>query len=499
MAIKPKIVPRKMMEKAVEVMHQSISEPRMDKKASPLVGAVLYKPNGSVETAFRGELRHGDHAEYTLLERKHRNKRLDGSVLFATLEPCAPGARKHPKLSCAERIVLARIKEVWVGIEDPDPTVDRQGIKYLQDCGVKVQLFDRDLQDKIRRANKTFIEQARGRAAEARQTKTVKLSVLSKLEDAQVGVTLNDLSKKALDHYRKKAKMVESSGSAKFNRRLLLQGFLRQPGRHLVPTGFGLLLFGRNPRDVIQQAGLKGTLEYPDGEHEIQDFDGPLILIPDAVERWLRNKLPNVIDRSRMVRQEKAPVPFDPVRESIINALVHRDYDMAGATCHLVVTPDTITIKSPGAPPQPVTLKQLQAFNAPMLNRNPKLQFVFGGTKLVEGRGLGMRTLGAMTQKYHLPLPKYSFDGIYLTVTIYRNARASLRALDAAIERKLNKPEKSGWQWLSTRSMVTSIEYASAMNLPNRTALNHLKQFTSLGLLHRKGSGPATQYEIRKP
>ncbi len=270
---KPKFDSRKMMEKAVEVMHKSVSEPRVDKKASPLVGAVLCKSDGSVETAFRGELRHGDHAEYTLLERKHRDERLDGSKLFATLEPCAPGARNHPKLSCAERIVLARIKDVWVGIEDPDPTVDRQGIKYLQDRGVKVLLFDRDLQDKIRQANKTFIEQARGRAAEARQTQTAKLSALSKFEDAQVGVTLDDLSVEALNRYREKAKMVEPVGSPKFNRRLILQGFLRQSGRQLMPTGFGLLLFGRTPKDVIQQAGLKGTIEYPNGEHEIRDFE----------------------------------------------------------------------------------------------------------------------------------------------------------------------------------------------------------------------------------
>src|SRR5205085_8952980 len=110
-------------------------------KASPMVGAVLVKPDGTIDTAFRGEIREGDHAEYTLLERKLRNERLDGSSLFATLEPCAPGARKHPKLPCAERIVLARIKEVWVGIEDPDPTVDRKGMKYLQDNGVNVHLF----------------------------------------------------------------------------------------------------------------------------------------------------------------------------------------------------------------------------------------------------------------------------------------------------------------------------------------------------------------------
>lgn len=168
MPTKSKFEPRKLMELAIAVMRQSINEPRADKKASPRVGAVLVKPDGTVDTAFRGEIRHGDHAEYTVLERKHRAERLDGSFLFATLEPCAPGARKHPKLACAERIVNARIAEVWVGIEDPDPTVDRQGIRYLEKHGVMVHLFDLDLQEQIREANKEFIAQASERADEAK-------------------------------------------------------------------------------------------------------------------------------------------------------------------------------------------------------------------------------------------------------------------------------------------------------------------------------------------
>merc|ERR1712173_275746 len=113
------------MELAIKVMNDSIQEPR-DDKVSPKVGAVLIKPDGSVETASRGELREGDHAEFTLLERKNRAIPLNDSILFATLEPCAPGARNHPKLGCAERIVNARIKKVYVGIEDPDPKVDRK-------------------------------------------------------------------------------------------------------------------------------------------------------------------------------------------------------------------------------------------------------------------------------------------------------------------------------------------------------------------------------------
>ena len=154
---------RKLMEQAIEVMRQSVNEPRSDGKASPKVGAVLLKTDGTMETACRGELRHGDHAEFTLLERKNRSNKLDGGVLFVTLEPCAPNSRRHPKLPCAERIVLARIREVWVGVEDPDPTVDRKGIKYLQDAGIKVEMFDRDLQEIIREENQAFFDQAPSR------------------------------------------------------------------------------------------------------------------------------------------------------------------------------------------------------------------------------------------------------------------------------------------------------------------------------------------------
>src|SRR6266404_6252960 len=115
---------------------------------------------------------------------------------------------------------------------------------------------------------------------------------------------------------------------------------------------------------------------------EIHDFNGPAILIPDQLEAWLVPKMPYVIDRSRMTREEQPALPFELIREAVLNALVHRDYDVTGATCHLVVTADTVTVRSPGAPLSPVTVEQMQSFTAPMYNRNPKLQFAFGGTRL---------------------------------------------------------------------------------------------------------------------
>ena len=54
MPVKSKLDPRKLMEMAIEVMRQSVHEPRKDDKASPKVGVVLYKPDGTIETASRG-------------------------------------------------------------------------------------------------------------------------------------------------------------------------------------------------------------------------------------------------------------------------------------------------------------------------------------------------------------------------------------------------------------------------------------------------------------
>ena len=206
------------MELAVKVMRQSVPEPRKDGKASPRVGAIIIKPDGSVETACRGELRHGDHAEFTLLERKNRHIRLDGSVLFATLEPCAPDSRHLPKMSCTERIVLSRIKEVWVGIEDPDPKVDRKGIKALQDAGIKVHMFDRDLQEAIRAANKDFLRQAVARAQTARNAKQLKEQALSPLENALPVSTVKDFSGEALERYRSQTKIAYKPRSKPYMR-----------------------------------------------------------------------------------------------------------------------------------------------------------------------------------------------------------------------------------------------------------------------------------------
>lgn len=493
MAAKPKFNPRRMMEKAIEVMRSSVAEKRSDGKPNPLVGAILVRPDGSIETAARSELREGNHAEFTLLERKCGDEKLDGCVLFATLEPCLN--RNHPKRGCARHIVSARIKEVWVGIEDDNPTVAGKGIEHLRQHGVTVHMFDRDLQEIILAENKAFFEWARRQTTKPEPEPTK----LSKYEDPIAAVVLDDLSEKALERYRAKASIEPAVGSAEFTRLLRQQGLLTGEGDAATPTGFGFLLFGREPRNAVPQAGLLARTELADGKSSRAEFGQAMVLIPGELEDWLNKVLPSTLDRSRMERHEQVELPFEMIREAVVNALIHRDYDITGLKCQLVVNADTITIKSPGGPIPPITLEQIQSFTAPMKSRNPVLHYVFARMGMAEEQGYGLTSLKEHAEKLGLPLPSYSMEGDSLVLTIYRSKAGVIARLHPEVSERLNDDEKASWEFISERQSVGSPELMQKMGFDERKAQRVLKKLLEAGLLRRIGRGPSTRYERIQP
>lgn len=247
---------------------------------------------------------------------------------------------------------------------------------------------------------------------------------------------------------------------------------------------------------MMPQAGLLGTLHFADGKEETRDFDGPALAAPALAIRWLKDKLPNPIDRTQAKRREENEALYELLREGIVNALVHRDYSIEGAKCQVIAYPDKIVVMSPGFPVDPITIEQLQAFDAPMLSRNPVLHFVFAKMKLAEERGLGLKSMKSRASAAGLPLPSYAYKAPYVVLTLYREAKAAIPESRRNILAQLSEAERTGWDWLATRDLVTTAEYQKAMDVPNRTAKNHLKKLTKLGFLKMVGAGRATRYEV---
>lgn len=481
---------RKLMELAIEEMKKSKADPGRESQ-NPKVGAVISTPEGDVVAkAHRGELRIGDHAEFTAIERKCRNINLEGYIMYTTLEPCAPGARHEPKLCCAERIINARMAKVIIGHTDPHPSVETRGIRTLIDYGVVVEYFDKDLATVINQENRVYFDYAL-----EEQKKHKSYPVLLKqttLEEPISNKSVQDLAPELLTKLKEKIKIADDIYSPIFLRNLDDLGVLDKKAKtkDYVPTAMGFIMFSRDASLRFPQSRIKFTVEFKNSEPIIKDFEGPLLLMPEIVEEFLDINMPQWISREQFERTDVYASLKKAIREVVINAIVHRDYSINGQNIQIILSKakNTISVSSPGIPL--VEFDRFESFNVPSVNRNPKMAYIFFKMGFIEERGIGLKELQKINGEGYAVEFNLELNVFETTISIQKTADPFRTILS-----QLMPEEASVLQIVVKNKSISSSQIAKALNLPPRSVRRYIESLKDKGLLFQKGKGPATVYK----
>jgi diaminohydroxyphosphoribosylaminopyrimidine deaminase/5-amino-6-(5-phosphoribosylamino)uracil reductase len=117
---------------------------------NPMVGALVVKNNRIIGKGYH-EKAGSDHAEVIALD--EAGLKAKGATLYVTLEPCAHFGKTPP---CVDRIIKSQVKEVIVGMSDPNPLNNGKGISILKQHRIKVRVGF--LEDRLKKLNEVFIK-----------------------------------------------------------------------------------------------------------------------------------------------------------------------------------------------------------------------------------------------------------------------------------------------------------------------------------------------------
>lgn len=181
-----------------------------------------------------------------------------------------------------------------------------------------------------------------------------------------------------------------------------------------------VVLFARSPgnfipRGTVQLVRRLGVGPGPGPTSERTECSEPLA---DSLERCLgfvtrHTKQFEVITGT--TRDVLPEYPTTVLREAIINALAHRDYNLTGATVDITIWDDRIEIQSPGSLPAHITVENMRSEH---FSRNPRIMRVLKTMKLVEEYGEGVDRMYREMETRLLEPPTFFDSGSSVTVTL---------------------------------------------------------------------------------
>jgi ATP-dependent DNA helicase RecG len=276
----------------------------------------------------------------------------------------------------------------------------------------------------------------------------------------------------------------------------------------------GLLALGRYPQQYFAQlnttfvAFATATGEpLTDGTRFIDNVtaDGPL---PTQIQTVMAALQRNMKRRALIVglgREDRWEYPLEAVREVLVNAHMHRDYDPLahGAQVRVELYPDRLIVTSPGGLHGPVGPQDLLAETVTS-SRNAALATLLEDVELPDGRtvcenrGTGLLTVAAALREAGMEPPRIDVNLRSFTITFSNHSvmdAESIAWLSTLSDMEsLNDRQRLVIAFARKRGTVTNAEYRTLTGTDPGTATRELGGLAAVGLLERASGGRSAMW-----
>ena len=311
--------------------------------------------------------------------------------------------------------------------------------------------------------------------------------------------TLDDLNLDMIKNYFKESKLTEQLNDAHFHKLLKKENFVADINNKLVPTVAGIALFGKHPslelpHTIIRADRYKGL----DVSMWIDraDIEGNIFDLVDTAEKFMLKNIRTAYTPKGFNIDIKTEYPIEALKEAIINAVVHRDYDNRESIL-IKMFDDRIEIWSPGELLRPLTISQLNDLTYSPKGRNKTIIDVFSRKKLMDKRGTGILRMNKFCDEWGLPKPEFMEQTGYFGI-IFRNPDYYTKVPEIKVSVKLNDRQKIIINYISRNKTVTNRQYCSVCKTDRVTAFRDLKELEKKGIIKKKSKGRSLYYVLHE-
>lgn len=190
-----------------------------------------------------------------------------------------------------------------------------------------------------------------------------------------------------------------------------------------VPTNGAVLLFSNNideyPQFTLRMARFVGTNKNMFRDNQRAEGNFFQLLDAGVAFCFKHLSLSGRITNHSLEREEQLEVPYNALREALINALCHRHWKRYNLTISLAIYDDRIEIASPGTFPPQITPENIKEPHESYPHNLKVAEALYRMTYL-ENWGSGARRIMDACQAQGVETPTWSSDGGFVTITFKR-------------------------------------------------------------------------------